>query len=373
MVLPVTLCAAILLVAGCVTESPDRSGFVRGEMNDAPAAASDITASSTATESQTGDAAESAKIVTATVEPWTFGPYAGKIIATKNYRVHTTLERESSLVRVPIFLESALAHYRTALGDLPAPAGPMDTYLFQTRKQWEAQMYELLPGEANSFINLGRGGLTTRGRSILYYIDRRGMSDTLAITAHEGWHQYTQTTFDQALPVWLEEGVATYMEGYVTRSDGAPTFRPWENRERYGALREAVRRDRMIPLTEIISRKPQAFLETGRRSLLTYYAQVWALTHFLAVGEGGKYREGLEAVIADAANGGLHRRLQSSTAITIRSRRELFTDRIGPWVILEYFNRDIAEFEDEFNAFVAEIVDSRVLDRMHADLVFAEE
>jgi hypothetical protein len=63
--------------------------------------------------------------------------------------------------------------------------------------------------------------------------------------------------------------------------------------------------------------------------------------------------------------------LQNSTAITIRSRRELYTDRIGPWVILEYFNRDLAEFEDEFNAFVAEIVESRVLDDMHAELVFS--
>ncbi len=367
------LAAASFLAAGCSSSVQHSSPYVRGELTeDTSATSHDASAApaTTAAPQSTSPAGDNASEVLTAVESWSFGPYPGKVLVTKNYRVHTTLERESSLARVPIFLETALTHYRTSLGPLPAPPRPMDTYLFQSRQQWEAQMRELLPNEAGAFHNLGRGGLTTQGRSILYYIDRRGMSDTLAITAHEGWHQYTQTTFQQALPVWLEEGIATYMEGYITRSDGAPAFRPWENRERYSALRDALRRDRLIPLTELISRKPQAFLETGRRSLLTYYAQVWALTHFLAVGENGKYREALEEVVADAARGALHRRLMNSTAITIRSRRELNSDRIGPWVILEYFNRDLAEFEDEFNAFVDEIVESRSLDRMHADLVF---
>jgi len=370
-VFPLALSSVVFIVAGCTTPTSNRNAIVRGEMTDSPAVTSESSPASSPTSSAEPAAEPSA--VTAVVESWTFGPYEGRILVTDHYRVHTTWQRESYLVRIPIFVEAALSHYRTALGELPAPPDPMNTYLFQDRRQWEAQMYEMLPNEANAFINLGRGGLTTQGRSILYYIDRRGLSDTLAITAHEGWHQYTQTTFRQALPVWLEEGVATYMEGYVTRSDGAPTFRSWENRERYGALRESVRRDRMIPLTEIISKRPQAFLEDGRRSLLTYYAQVWALTHFLAVGENGKYRKGLEDVIADAANGNLHRRLQSSTAFTVRSRRELSSDRIGPWVIMEYFNRDLAAFEDEFNAFVTEIINSRVLERMHADLVFADD
>lgn len=352
-------------------QTTDRGAVVRGEMNDAPAATSANDTAPTVTKNTTDPApVEEVTELLTTTQPWTFGPFEGQILVTPNYRVHTTLKNEGALRRVPVFVESALANYRTALGELPAPPSPMDTFLFLTRSQWEAKMVQLLPDEADSFHNLGRGGLTTDGRSILYYIDRRGMSDTLAITAHEGWHQYTQTTFRQSLPVWLEEGVATYMEGYVTRSDGSPSFRPWENRERFGALRDAVRRDRMIPLSELVSKRPQAFLEDGRRSLLTYYAQVWALTHFLAVGENGKYREGLEKVIQDSANGSMHRRLMNSSAITIRSRRELTTERVGPWVILEYFNRDMAKFEDEFNAFVTEIIQSRSLERLHNKEVF---
>ena len=372
--LPLWLGAAGL-IAAC-SPVPPGSPFVRGEMNEnVPATTSDVASSASAPGASMPASSEATanESFLASVESWQFGPFDGKILVTQNYRVHTTLERESSLARVPVFVESALAHYRSALGELPAPPKPMSTYLFQTRDQWEAQMHQLLPSEAGAFHNLGRGGLTTQGKAILYYIDRRGMSDTLAITAHEGWHQYTQSTFKQALPVWLEEGVATYMEGYVTRSDGAPTFRPWENRERYGALRDSVRRDRMIPLNDILGKKPQEFLEDGRRSLLTYYAQVWAITHFLAVGEGGKYRDALEQVIADAAFGNLHRRLSNSTAFTIRSRRELHSDRLGTWIILEYFNRDMSEFQQEFDAFVSTIVEGRVLDRMHADLVFEEE
>jgi len=375
------LWAGVLLLglAGCASPGSDRSSVKHGELNDAPA----ITVTEPSSlprptgsggSSGSSDATGTVPVVPsealATIEPWTFGPYEGQILVTPNYRVHTTLTDDASLRRVPVFIEAALLNYRSALGELPPPPSKMSSFLFQTRAQWEAKMQQLLPNDAHSFHNLGRGGLTTDGQAILYYIDRRGMSDTLAITAHEGWHQYTQSTFKQSLPVWLEEGIATYMEGYVTRSDGVPSFRAWENRERRGALRESVRRDRMIPLGELFSRRPQAFLEDGRRTLLSYYAQVWALTHFLAVGEDGKYRASLEQVIQDAAHGNLHRRLMNSTAFTVRSRREMFSDRVGLWVILEYFNRDIAQFEEEFNAFLQVILESRALERLHNEEVF---
>ena len=49
---------------------------------------------------------------------------------------------------------------------------------------------EILPQQASSFRNLGRGGFTTRGIAVLFYIDywrSREHHDTLAIAAHEGW------------------------------------------------------------------------------------------------------------------------------------------------------------------------------------------
>src|SRR6185503_10436721 len=100
-------------------------------------------------------------------------------------------------------------------------------------------------------------------------IDRWGYSrDTLAIAAHEGWHQYTQETFKHQLPIWLEEGIATYMEGYRSSRDAEPEFLPWANFERRDALRDAVRSKKLIGMDELLTRSPQSFLSHSKDSLL---------------------------------------------------------------------------------------------------------
>lgn len=274
-------------------------------------------------------------------QPWRFGEYQGVILTTPNYRVYTTLHRNSVLERLPLFLERGLAHYTTALAALPDPPRRLESYLFQTRNQWEAKTRQMLPDQAGTFLTLGRGGFTTKGTSVLYYI---GRSDTLAIAAHEGWHQYSQETFRQQLPLWLEEGIATFMEGFLSHPDGLPKFRPWANLERYHTLRDAAREDRLIALDELLQRTPQSFLEVGKNKLLIYYAQVWALAHFLAEGDGGRYHPALQRVLLDAAAG----RLKGGK--TRRARR------LGPGVIEAYFEPSLDAFERRYVGFVREIV-----------------
>lgn len=291
-------------------------------------------------------------------EAWTYSDYDGILISTPNYRIFTTIDNERILDRLPMFYEGALTHYTSALAKLPKPQRPLESFLFQTRGQWQTKTAELLPDQANMFSNLGRGGFTTRGTSVLYYIDRFGYTrDTFAIAAHEGWHQYTQQTFRHQLPVWLEEGVATYMEGYRVNREGVTEFQPSMNWERREALRDAVRRGRMIPLYEVLTRSPQSFLSTSKNSLLTYYAQVWALTLFLAEGENGRYSKALETVLSDAADGRMVSRVMTSSANG--SRRGGSNTRVGPAVVQEYFNRDLAEFEKQYLLFVDQLIQQR--------------
>ncbi len=277
-------------------------------------------------------------------QPWRFGDYPGRLITTPSYRLYTTVSRHAVMDRLPLFLERGLVHYRTALGLLPEPPGRLETFLFETKNQWDAKTRQMLPEQAATFLMLGRGGFTTRGTSVLYYIG----NDTLAIAAHEGWHQYSQRTFRQQLPLWLEEGVATYMEGYLSHPDGLPKFRPWASLERYHALREAVREERLLPLSEILDRPPQSFLETGKTELLVYYAQVWALTHFLAEGEEGRYRQALEDLIADAAAGRLPGR-------TSAEREARGSPRLGALLLSQYFETDLAAFEAAYVEFMQAI------------------
>jgi hypothetical protein len=290
---------------------------------------------------------------------WRYSTFAGHLLVTPNYKLYTTSPREDFVEYLPLFFEAALAHYTTHLGKLPQPTERMETYLFQDRRQWAAKTREILPSQSNVFESLGRGGFATQGTAVLYYIDHprsRSSRDTLSIAAHEGWHQYTQQTFRNPLPIWLEEGVATYMESFRVTSDGRPQFMPWRNTERHRALRQANHDDALIPLSELLRRSPQSFLETGKNRLLVYYAQVWALTRFLAEGEDGKYRAELEDVLYDAATGKLSGRLTSSDFSSRHGRRiSAAMGRSGPWIILEYFNPDLNEFEEEYLAYIDRI------------------
>ena len=173
-VLAAVLSAAVA-VSGCQSGSrPDARPAVAGTSETAAAPGSLGTVASA------GDRITS---VPYREQPWTFGDYEGVILTTPNYRVYTTLTQHSVLDRLPLFMERGLAHYTSALGMLPDPPKRLETYLFQTRNQWEAKTRQMLPEQAGTFLTLGRGGFTTRATSVLYYI---GRTDTLAIEAHEG-------------------------------------------------------------------------------------------------------------------------------------------------------------------------------------------
>lgn len=292
-------------------------------------------------------------------QPWKFAAYEGTLISTPHYRIHTTLAYEHILDRLPIFMEHAIARYTTALADLPEPRRPLESYLFHDRRQWMAKTRQILPSQASTFDQLGRGGFTTRGIAVLYYIDNNGRyRDTFAIAAHEGWHQYTQSTFRQPLPIWLEEGIATYMEGHRWGED-VPRFEPSRNWERRGALRQAILADELIPLDELLTQPPQAFLGKGKDRLLTYYGQVWALVRFLVDGAEGRYRPAMSELLTDAAQGRLARRLSAPATIASRSLRtsRVAGSELGRRLVKTYFNDDLAAFEQEYLAHARDLAE----------------
>jgi len=282
-------------------------------------------------------------------EPWSWGESTGFVLRSRHYEIQTTIKDESLLRDLPLLMEGALVQYRTALVELPPPPRPMRSMIFDRRSEWSAYTRRKLPQEADLYIGIGRGGYTTGGESVLFNL---GRSDTFIIAAHEGWHQYTQTTFADRLPTWLEEGLACWMEGHRFHRQALPTFAPWRNMERYGALRDAVREDRLVPLTDLMRGTPQEALGEGRATLLGYYAQVWALVHFLHDGEEGRYRDALKRIVQDAAAGQLMRTLMTSEAIPVEARRSRVLSRGGKWAAMAYFNPDLDELERQYLAFI---------------------
>ncbi len=293
--------------------------------------------------------AEPAPIVEST-EPWQFDNANGRIVRTAHYRIFTTETDLALNERLPGFLEDAMGHYRTALGPLPPPPMRLDTYLMNNRDQWQRLTLRLMGPAGEPFLKIGRGGFATRGVAALYDI---GTFDTLAVAAHEGWHQYTQRTFKDGLPVWLEEGIATYMEGH--RWDGnAPMFLPWANVERHDRLRDALSEGVLRPLSDLLGMTPQDTLGRVDKSSITYYAQVWALTHFLKEGENGRYSEAFRTLLSDAADGRMTRVVR--TGVGERAARLALATRTGSAVFEAYFGADLAEIDHSYQVFIRQIV-----------------
>ncbi len=294
---------------------------------------------------------------------WTWERIAGLEVDTQHWTIRSSLRSSSFASTLPTFYETALANFREGLVPLPAPPKRLSAFVFGTRDEWAQYTQHKLGADAGMYLKMGRGGFTTDGEAVLYDI---GPRDTLAIAAHEGWHQYSQTTLKSALPVWLEEGIACYMEGFrQPRGSSVPTFMAWRNSERYAELRNAARKDHLSPLRDLLDGSPQSFLERSRDAQLCYYAQVWVLVHFLREGAGGRYRAALGELMDDAVHGRVADKVRACTAIPSgRARQAAARARTGPWLVLAYFNTDLDEFSREYDRFVGSLLESNAWDRV---------
>lgn len=295
-------------------------------------------------------------------ERWEFHGRAGVLLTTDHYEVRTTETSEVILARLPAFLERALDHYRGSLAELPEPGGKMRTWIMSTRPEWELISKEMLGRSAEPFMRIRRGGYAWGGNAFLFDV---GTFDTMAIAAHEGWHQYTQRTFKERLPVCFEEGIAGYMEGHVWggRGGGTVIFSPWANVERFDQLRDAVTgpptrnggvEDGLMPLQTLLGSTPAGMIAHGSGPTLAYYAQSWALIHFLREGAGGKYREGLRALLEDAASGRVSRRVSVKHGGRAGDAYRLRGSAVV--VFQTYFTEDLDQADREYRAFVRRVV-----------------
>ena len=290
-------------------------------------------------------------------EDWIFMGVPGEHTRTPHFEIYTTLGNERLQEYLPTFYETVLEEYMTRFGDLPPPPKRMDSYIFGDQRQWKNKTRMVLPEMSGSFEGLGRGGFSIDGMAVLYDIDKyKWDRDTLALAAHEGWHQYAQVTFEHQLPPWLDEGIATIFEGFRFRR-GELYFSPSLNRERRYRLREAIRTQKLIPLKELIDSDPHDALAEGKSKLLTYYAQAWALGRFLSEGEDGRYREALENVLLLNARGDLYRQLLLQSK---RDGRPVDPDHMaGQRLIETFFNENFDEFTESYDAWVQELARSR--------------
>ncbi|MEQ8769864.1 MAG: hypothetical protein RIB60_05070 [Phycisphaerales bacterium] len=300
-------------------------------------------------------------------EAWSFEGIPGQKLTTPSFELYTTIKSSLLLDRLPAFLEHALNHYTRAIVPLPDPAKRLETFVVATRPQWTRVTRRLMGADAAVYLRITRGGFAAKSRGVYYDI---GSDETLAVAAHEGWHQYTQSTFNDPLPVWLEEGVATWMEGF--KWDGParplPLFNPWENPERYRVLRRVAIDGGVMRLDHLLSVRPQDEIATSNDRALRYYAQVWAFTHFLYEGEAGRYRPALQRMLTDAATGDLYDTVRAR--LGERPARDARVRRVGPAVLAAYLpDVRMADLDRQYQSFVRRVAHpSAILDRDAASI-----
>ena len=290
-------------------------------------------------------------------QPWTFRGDKGSAFYTPNSIIRTTSTDRKILERLPPFVELSILHYQSDLTRLPRPSQPIETYFFDTRLQWETLTRSLMGDRAGVYLSIERGGYSAKQIGVFYDI---GPKDSFVICAHEGWHQYAHSTFKDPMPVWLDEGVACMMEGFRwdDQFPDHPRFLPWANTERFDQLRTAFNADALMPIHSLLTLRPQDLMgdSAGRSSTqptaLIYYAQVWALIHFLNEGQGGRYESSLDQLLQDAASGRFRSQLDTNDL------RQFNTRRTGPATLMNYLPQGttLRQLDLEYQRFIAQIV-----------------
>ena len=283
---------------------------------------------------------------------WTFQGANGMAYTTPHYRLLTTVSRPLLRDRLPRFAEASLARFAETFPEMPVPASGLEVFVLSSRPEWERFVIEIYGSEGlDRYGAIERGGFTQRGRAVLWDI---GVQDTLAILAHEGWHQYSQVALREPLPSWLDEGIAVWAEGFrwdAYRPD-RPIFLPWANVERFDHLRRAAASDGLMPLDQLLTERPQALIKVSSESTLTYYAQCWALAHYIM--SDPDRREALGRLLQDAASGRVMTRLEQRYGS--RAARAALLRRSGIEIWHLYFGEDIAAENTRFAEYLAAIV-----------------
>lgn len=269
-------------------------------------------------------------------EDWNYVDRSGKQIVSEHYTIHTTITDDALRTALPQVMETAYLNYRRLVPTARAPAGKMPIYLFAQRGEFEHFTRKLSPEKAQTLLQVRNGGYSEKGVTVMEYVSHEV---TFPLMTHEGFHQYLHHCVAPDIPAWLNEGLAVYCEGFRGAAGGISELDPSHNPARRNALADALLRDKLFPLDELLRINAGHVIGGSTRKIATYYAQVWALTLFLEQFEPdpkekiGKYQRQFEKMRCALAAGDVETHAQaahiSSSQPTYSYGQSLFAAFIG--------------------------------------------
>jgi len=234
---------------------------------------------------------------------------------TKYYIIHSDLDIDT--VREAAARLTAMAeeyHQRTKdfSGTIRAK---LPFYLFS-----RPQDYLAAGGPPGSWGAYKSGG---KSDMLMAFIPKEMGGDVWEVVQHEGFHQFADKVITGRLPIWVNEGLATYFGHGIWTGDGLVTGIVDPGRcQRVQAM---IKADKVMPFAEMLSMSDQQWQSPIRMS---NYDQAWSMVHFLVHADDGKYRGAFSGFIADLAA-----RKQWKPAFAARFGRDVesFQNRYSQW------------------------------------------
>lgn len=284
-----------------------------------------------------------------TAKEWTYRGAKGSECISAHYIVRTTCKSKPFVDALPGFLESCYLAYSELLPPPSRSKRPLETFLFQSRWQWERFTEEFAGPRADTYKQIRSGGYSERGVTVSHYGTRRS---TLSILAHEGLHQYLDATHGPAIPAWINEGLACYFESFDLDADGRPIFNPRNNTLRTPALRSQFSKKTMKPLKELLGTNAGLEIHQPTQQVLGCYGQWWSLIVFLQRSpRENPYHDGFQELLRELGSESMDRKAQAYIAADTDG-----TMTFGEAVFRAYVSDDLEKFEAEYEAFLPEFL-----------------
>lgn len=285
-----------------------------------------------------------------TLEDWNYAGAAGAKLTSTHYVIFSTCKNKPFVDALPTFLESCWEAYAELLPPKDqTPQAPLETYLFQSRWQWERFTEEFTGPRAAVYKQIRSGGYSERGVTVSHYGTRRS---TLSILAHEGLHQYLDVTHGKPIPAWINEGLACYFESFDMGQDGRPIFVPERNTLRTPALRNALRGNTLASLEDVLATDAGREIHKRSREVLSYYAQAWSLVVFLMRPErSNPYRDGFRELLSELGTEQMERKARAIISADTDGRMSF-----GEAVFRAYVTDDLVKFDSDYRHWLSRLL-----------------
>ncbi|MGH9704214.1 MAG: DUF1570 domain-containing protein, partial [Candidatus Acidiferrales bacterium] len=240
-------------------------------------------------------------------------------VRSPNFRVISN-GGEKKAREVAVHFEQIRAVYRSSLPFAGAHASPLITILAAKDNKSLGQLLPDYWGKERSHP----AGLFVEGQ-LRYYIlldmDVAGPNPYIVIF-HEYFHSLT-LPFYPDMPTWLAEGMADFYANTVIDSKGVSLGMPNENQLLL------LREQRILPLDVLFRVDPASPYYNEKDKTSIFYAESWALTHFLLLGDNQSHRKTLADFLSHLDRGESMEQAEAAAFGDLKQFQKQFNDYIG--------------------------------------------